>query len=231
MIARIFTVCVGLLATSTAMAASTDDEWLPNSVRVGYYYVHYAVHASDISGPFVPPGVNITLKDVYTPYFAYVRSLDHHFSVELTLGLPPLTKTIGKGPAQLGSVPYNGQEIVTARWLAPTVLFEYNFLDEQSRFRPYLGIGINYVRFYDRRSTRYGDAASGGPTSISLPASVGPAGTVGLACRVTHHFSVYASYSASVVNTKLTADTAGVLRTSNIEFGPRAVVVSAGYSF
>jgi outer membrane protein len=179
----------------------------------------------------VPPGVNLKLKDLFTPYFAYVRRLTGHVSVELAIGAPPVTKTVGKGPAQLGSVPYNGQVISTARWFAPTLLLQYNFLDESSPLRPYIGIGLNYTRFYDRISTPAGNAASGGPTSISLPTSVGPAGTVGLSYRITRHFSVYASYSISQVNTRLTADTAGVLRTAHIEFGPRAAVVAAGYSF
>jgi outer membrane protein len=229
------TIALGLLAASTATAASTDasasDDWTPNSLRLGVYYVHYLTHADDIQGPFVPADVNLRLKDVYTPYFAYVRSLDSHFAVEVTLGVPPLTKTIGKGPAELGSVPYNGQEIVTARWFAPTALFEYSFLSAQSPLRPYIGLGINYVNFYDRNSTGPGNAASGGPTSISLPSSVGPAATAGLAYRVTRHFSVYASFSASEVDTRLKATTAGVVRTSNIEFVPHAVVVSAGYNF
>jgi outer membrane protein len=235
MIARIFTVAVGFLAASTAMAAGTDagsdNDYLSNSVRLGAYYVHYLTHADDISGPFVPSGVNLRLKDVVTPYFGYVRSLDSHFQVELTLGVPPLTKTIGKGPAALGSVPYDGQEIVSARWLAPTVLFEYSFLSADSPIRPFIGVGINYVNFYDRNSTAAGNAASGGPTSISLTSSIGPAATAGVDWRLTHHFHLYASFSASEVNTRLTALTAGVVRTSNIEFVPHAVVVSAGYSF
>ncbi len=68
-------------------------------------------------------------------------------------------------------------------------------------------------------------------TSLSLPASVGPVGTVGLSYRFSRHFSVYASYSISRVDPRLTADTAGVIRTSHIAFNPRATVVSAGYSF
>jgi outer membrane protein len=171
------------------------------------------------------------VQDVVTPYFAYVRRLNSHFSAELAIGVPPLTKTLGKGPAALGSVPYNGQAISTARWFAPTLLLQYNFLDESHRFRPYIGVGVNYTKFYDRQSTGAGNAASGGPTSLSLPASVGPAATVGLSYRISRRFSVYASYSASQVNTRLTANTAGVLRTSHIEFAPRATVISAGYSF
>ena len=231
MIARLLTIVLGLVATSTAMAASTDDDWLPNSFRVGYYYVKYYTHADDITGPYVPAGANLRLKDVYTPYFAYVRSLNNHFSVELAGGVPPLTKTVGKGPATLGSVPYNGEVIATARWFAPTVLLEYNFLDASSPIRPYIGAGINYVNFYSRQSTAAGNAASGGPTAISLPQSVGPAGTIGVSYRVARHFSLHASYSASEVDSRLTANTAGVIRTSHIAFGPRAVVLSAGYEF
>jgi outer membrane protein len=230
MIARIVCVACWLAASAAASEALADDA-LSNSLRVGVYYVTYHTTADDITGPYVPPGVNLELRHVFTPYFAYVRRLDRHFSVELAIGVPPLTKTVGKGPATLGSVPYNGEVIATARWFAPTLLLQYNFLDESARLRPYIGAGINYVRFYDRRSTAAGNAASGGPTSISLPASLGPAGTVGLSYRISRHFSVYASYSMSQVNSRFTTDTAGVIRTSHIKFGPRAAVLSAGYSF
>lgn len=223
-------ISLGVLLLSAALVARADD--VPsNSLRLGAYYVTYHVSADDIKGPFVPPGVNIELKSVVTPYFAYVRRLTGRFSVELTAGAPPVTKTVGKGPAELGSVPYNGQIISTARWFAPTLLLEYYLLDESHRLRPYIGAGVNYTRFYDRQSTAAGDAASGGPTSLKLTSSVGPAGTVGLAYHVSGGFNVYASYSISRVHSLLTADTAGVIRSSHIEFGPRALVVSAGYSF
>src|SRR6185437_13550380 len=223
-------IALGVLLLSAAFVARADD--VPsNSLRVGAYYVTYDVSADDIKGPFVPPGVNVDLKSVVTPYFAYVRRLSGRFSLELALGVPPVTKTVGKGPATLGSVPYNGQVISTACWFAPTLLLNFYLLDETHRLRPYIGAGVNYTRFYDRQSTPAGYAASGGPTSIKLPSSVGPAGTVGLAYHVSGGFNVYASYSVSRVHTLLTADTAGVIRNSHVEFGPRALVVSAGYSF
>jgi len=231
MIARIVTVAFGLLAAVAAVGARAADDVTSNSLRIGYYYVTYDTNADDIRGPYTPAGVNLELKDVFTPYFAYVRRLNPHFSVELAMGAPPLTKTVGKGPASLGSVPYNGQTIVTARWLAPTVLLTYSFFEESARLRPYIGAGINYTRFYSRQSTAAGDAATGGPTRIDLPVSVGPAVTMGLSYRLTQHFSVYASVSASEVNTDLKANTAGVIRTSHIAFGPRAAVLSAGYNF
>ena len=202
-----------------------------NSVRIGLYSVFYHAKADDLSGPFVPPGVNIKAKDVETVYFGYVRRLSPHFDAELALGYPPITKTLGKGPATLGSVPYNGEVISTARWLAPTVLLEYKFFDEEARLRPFIGVGVNYTNFYDRKSTAQGNAASGGPTRLSLTSSVGPAATAGLAYHVANHWNVYASYSVSQVKTKLKADTAGVIRTTHVSFGPQALILSVGYSF
>jgi outer membrane protein len=222
-----------LLAVSFTLAPPVvrADPATPNELRLGLYFVQYSVHADDITGPYVPPGVNTRLDDVETLYAAYVRRLSSHFNLELAFGWPPLTKTVGKGPATLGSAPYTGQVIATARWLAPTALLNYSFFDESSPLRPYVGVGVNYTRFYDRQSTYAGDQASGGPTSISLPASVGPAAVVGLAYHLNNRWGVYASYSVSDVHSRLTADTAGVIRTSHIDFWPRALVISAGFSF
>ena len=224
-------IAFGMLAAVVAVSAHADEGIPNNNFRLGAYYITYDTQADDLRGPYVPPGVGIKLKDVITPYFAYVRRLNPHFSVELALGAPPLTKTYGKGPAKLGSVPYNDQEIVTARWLAPTLLLNYTFFDESVRLRPYIGAGINYTRFYSRQSTPAGDAASGGPTSISLTTSVGPAATIGLSYRITRQFFLYGSLSASQVDSDLTANTAGVLRRTHVSFGPRAAVLAAGYSF
>jgi outer membrane protein len=215
------------LTVSAAHADSVPD----NTVRIGLYYVQYHSHADDISGPYVPTGLNFKVEDVETLYLAYVRRLSVHFDLELAAGYPPLTKTDGHGPAKLGSVPYDGQVISTARWFAPTLLLNYKFFDDSHAWRPYIGVGVNYANFYDRRSTAAGNAASGGPTSISLPSSVGPAATVGMSYHLRDRWSLYASYSASVVKSKLTADTAGVIRTSQISFGPRAAVLAVGYSF
>jgi outer membrane protein len=231
MIARFAKIALGTLAATAAVCAHADEDVPNNNFRIGAYYITYDTQADDLRGPYVPPGVGLKLKDVITPYFAYVRRLTPHFSAEIALGAPPLTKTYGKGPAKLGSVPYNDQEIVTARWLAPTLLLNYTFFDESVRLRPYIGAGINYTRFYSRQSTPAGDAASGGPTSISLTTSVGPAATIGLSYRITRQFFLYGSLSASQVDSDLTANTAGVLRRTHVSFGPRAAVLAAGYSF
>ena len=85
-----------------------------------------------------------------------IRRLNSYLDLELAFGVPPNTKTIGKGPATLGSVPYNGQTIATAKWLAPSALLEYKFFSESAALRPYIGVGVNYTSFYDRQVTAAG---------------------------------------------------------------------------
>ncbi len=222
---------VALLGLAAPLVQADDGPDLNNDVRLGMYYIHYASSADDISGPFAPPGLNVRLEDLETLYFAYVRRLSTHFQVEVAGGWPPLTRTVGRGPATLGSVPFNGQVISTTRWLAPTALIEYKFFDDATVVRPYVGVGVNYTNFYSRQSTAAGNEITGGPTSISLPSSWGPAATVGLSFRLAPRWHAYLSYNYAYVHSRLTADTAGLIHTTNIDFNPRALVVAVGFAF
>ena len=227
---KIVTLALSATLALAASAAHADDGGA-NTVRLGMYFVHFDAKADNITGPYAPPGLNIHANNVETLYVAYVRTLSTHFNVEFAFGYPPLTKTEGRGPAKLGSVPYNGQVISTARWFSPSLVVNYVFGDANSRLRPYVGVGVNYTKFLARQSTAAGNAASGGPTSIALPSSVGPTATAGLAYELTDRWHVFASYSVAQVNSKLTANTAGIIRTSEIHFWPNTLVISAGYSF
>ena len=220
-----------LLATLTAGTAHADESVLSNEVRLGAYFLNYNAKADDLHGPFVPAGVNVDVKNVTTPYFAYIRRLSPHFALQLAAGVPPKTETVGKGPATVGSVPFNGQVVSTAKWLAPTVLLNYVFRDESEAWRPYVGAGGNYTHFYDRKSTPAGDAANGGPTAISLTNSVGPAVSVGISWRIQRRWKAYASYDYARVNSDYVGNTAGTLRKTSIKFNPSTLVVSVGFSF
>ena len=219
-----------LLPATVAHAAGARPE-RPNSLRIGYYFVSYNVNGTDLAGPFTTPGLKADLKKVQTPYFAYVRQWTTHFQTEFAFGIPPKTTAVGKGPAHVGSVPFDGQELLTSKWFSPTLLFNWVFFDETSRWRPYLGVGINHTRFNERRIAPSGEAIIGGPTTIELSNSTGLAATAGIAWHLKDAWNVYASYSGSNVVSDLRATTAGIVRTSHIDFNPRTVVISFGYSF
>ena len=229
---RALLAAAAIAAVFCAVPAFADDSGVySNTFRLGSETVFYHTKADDISGPYVQPGVNIKADNLETLYAAYVRRLSSAFDLELALGYPPLAKVEGKGPATVGSVPYNGQVVSSARWLSPTLFVEYKFLSESSNLRPYIGVGVNYTTFYDRDTTAQGNAGFGGPTKLSLSASVGPAGTVGFTYRLPGHWHFDASYSIARVNSNLEANTAGVIRTTHIEFGPQVLIIAGGYSF
>jgi len=218
---------VALFCASTALA----DDAPNNSLRLGSYSVFYHTSADNIGGPYVPPGVNLESENLTTLYVGYIRHVWSRFDAELALGYPPLAKIKGVGPTTVGSVPYNNVEVSSARWIAPTLFIEYRLLSENYAWQPFIGVGVNYTTFYDRTTTAAGNAAFGGPTRLSLSASVGPAATVGVGYHVSGPWHVYASYSIAQVKSDLTANTAGVERTTHISFGPQVLILSLGYSF
>jgi outer membrane protein len=220
---------ITLLSVAGFSTAFADEP--PNDVRIGLYSVFYHTSADDITGPYVPAGVNLNAQNLETLYVGLVRHLPANFAIELALGYPPQAKIKGSGPATVGSVPYDGVVISSARWISPTLLFEYNFLPDSAPLRPYFGVGVNYTTFYDRDPTAAGNAASGGPTRISLTSSVGPAVTAGVTYRITDRWHLHASYGWSQVKTHFTGDTDGFERTSHISFSPAALIVSGGFSF
>ena len=201
-----------------------------NTIRFGFYSVKYSASAPDLSGPFTPPHVNLRVEHVNTPYAAYLRRLSPEWELEFAAGVPPETHTVGVGPAKLGSVPFNGQQVATAKWFSPTLLIEYKFFEERAKFRPYAGVGVNYTHFYDRNSTPAGDAANGGPTATSLSDSFGPAATAGLSYKFTNHCNAIASYSVAQVNSNYDSVTAGIHRTTTVHFNPKTFVVAVGLS-
>jgi outer membrane protein len=217
--------CLAALAGTPAFAQDS------NEARIGVYQVFYDVRADDVSGPFTPPGLNATVSNVTTLYLAYLRRLNSNFTLELTAGIPPTTDTIAKGPATLGAVPWNDVKIGSVKWFAPSLLVEYNFFEEGTAFRPFVGLGVNFTHFYDRQINAAGAAALGGPTSVSLNNSVGPAATVGATYHFMGHFTATASYSMSRVESTLEANTSGIVRRTHVSFNPQVLVASVGYTF
>jgi len=207
-----------------------------NEFRLGAYLIHYNAQAQDATGSgiaAIPPGdhLNLSVENVQTLYFAYVRHLSPHFDLELAAGIPPKTNTVGKGSPTFGSVPFAGQTIATTRWFSPTMVVNYKFLDPSSAFRPYLGLGINYTHFYNNASTPAGDAVGGGPTSVTLADSIGASGTVGVSYRVQKNWTLYGSYSQTHTRSAAVLTSSGASRSTTVDFQPSAVVLSAGYSF
>ncbi|MDD0816172.1 outer membrane beta-barrel protein [Curvibacter sp. HBC28] len=208
------------------------------TVRVGYSNIAPHSSASDATGPFLfkpNSGISLEVKNESTLFFSVARKIDDRFEVELALGLPPTHDVTAKlnpsiVPGYVVSA-YQGQTIARIRQLAPTVFLNYSFGDSSSALRPFVGLGLNYTRFDERRSTPTGNSLNGGPTDIQLSDSWGLAAQVGLDYRINDKWSIHGSVATARVKTKLTATTAGAARVMDINFHPVVLTVAAGYRF
>lgn len=222
------------IAGVMAACAAAPSMAQPNTVRLGISNVQPHSSASDISGPFTPGGTSLEVRDKTTPFVSYTREISDQWDVELALGIPPKHDIVLKinNAALPGSAQaLSGQVGATIRQVAPTVFFNYKFLEKTSVLRPFVGAGINYTRFDKTHSTAAGDALNGGPSSISLEDSVGLALQAGVAWQLSSEWSVSASLATARVKSEITTNTLGIERHADITFKPQVFTVAMGYSF
>jgi len=134
-------------------------------VRIGSYSVFYHTSADDLSGPYVPPGVNFKAENLETLYLGYIRWFTPDINLELALGYPPLAKVKGSGPRPSAPCPTTAGDFersLDRADPAPGVqLPEREFAVPAIHRR-----GCQLHTFYDRDSTAAGNAASGGPRAL-----------------------------------------------------------------
>ena len=205
-------------------------------VRVGGAHISPHSTASDVAGPMLPPppsGIGLEVQSASTLYFTVARSINDNLEVEFAAGYPPTHASTAKlSPALPAHVlAYQGQVLARVRQIAPTVFLNYKFGEPTSRWRPSVGLGINYTNFDKRTSTAAGNALNGGPTHISMSDSWGLAAQVGLSYRIDERWSIQGALMTARVKSRLTATTAGVPRTMDIRFRPAVFTLTAGYAF
>jgi len=201
---QIKSFALAALVGLTASGAVTAQD---NVVKVGA--IRYTTHSSTtgIVGIGIPPGAGAETGDATTLIFVYERTLTPNIGVELVLGLPPRIKA-----KATGSVAFLGDDILTAKNVAPTLLVNYYFGNPGDTWRPYLGAGVNYTRFASIESTLQ-------TTSIEMSDSVGLAVQAGINYAAAPNWGLFGSIARVDVKTDLVAVTSTVLSTT-IDFKP-----------
>jgi len=183
---RDFRLQPAVLALAALVCAAGGAAAQERSNVVKFGVVRYTTHSqtSGVTGPGVPPGADATTGDATTVAFEYERLLDAHWGIEAALGVPPRIHASASG-----SVSYLGDDILSAKNVSPTLFVNYHFGAPDARWRPYLGLGINYTRFTG--------ATSRLASRVELSDSVGPAGKAGIEYVLSNQWSVFASVSAA----------------------------------
>ena len=203
------------LAAGAAGLAQAQDYKL-NVLKAGI--TRYDTHSqtNGVTGLGVPPGADANTTDATTAVFIYERMVSPNIGVELVLGIPPKIEGYADG-----SVDYLGK-VVEARSVAPTLLFNYHFGAPADKFRPYVGLGINYTHFSNRNSP-YG-------WKIHMEDSWGPAAEAGFSYKLDQDWGVVASVAVIKVKSELVGEGAAVIKTT-VNYRPVVFTGGVSYSF
>jgi outer membrane protein len=215
-------------ASGAAMAqSSTSSSWTdafsqpvaqPNIVKGGGIFYQTHSETNGISGIGIPPGADAETGDAWTVLLTYERLVTPNFGIELVLGWPPTIKA-----KATGSVSFLGEDVLEAKNVSPTLLFNYHFGKDSDTFRPYLGAGINFTRFTDIKTSLPVE-------SVDMSDSWGWAVQAGFDYRLTPQWGLFASIAALDVKSDLVAVGSTVLKTT-IDFKPITYAFGVSYRF
>lgn len=221
---------IKLLASMIALGlVSSGALAQDNTIGLGVAHIFVNAKSPNLSsnGPafLTPQPAGIDVKDATTVLITVTRRINDNWYGELALGVPPKQDVIGTGTLAPFGV------IAKVKQAAPTAFLNYRFGSVDSSLRPFVGVGVNYTRFYDATSTTSGSLASGGPTKIQLTKSTGMAAQMGMVYKFDKTWSICVSAIAADVESDMTATTGSIERKTHIKFNPRVLGAAVGYSF
>lgn len=227
---------VSAVIAALAVAASGSALAQATTLKLGLVNIDPNSSATAVSGPFTPvDALSLKVKSQSTLFFSVTREITPHWEAELALGVPPTHDfaLVVLNPAAVpGSVTaQDGAVAAKVRQVAPTLFANYRFGEADSRFRPFVGLGVNYTVFDKTESTAVNDAVNGGATTIKLKDSIGLAMQLGVTAKLGGPWSITGAWSTAQVKTKMTTNTLGIERTADITFHPSVITVAVGYSF
>jgi outer membrane protein len=203
---------IGLWA---ACGAAQAQNWVAKAGAI-FYQTHS--ETTGIVGPGIPPGADAETGDAWTAIFVIERTLTPNVGVELVLGIPPTIEA-----KATGSVAFLGDNVLSAKNVAPTLLFNYYFGEPTATWRPYLGAGVNYTHFTDIRTSL--------PVqSVDMSDSWGLAVQAGINYAADRNWGLFASIARVDVKTDLVAVGSTVL-TTTIDFKPITYSFGVWYRF
>lgn len=167
-------------------------------------------------------GFNVSNNTQLGLTFTYMAT--DNLGVEL-LAATPFRHTIGTGATG---------NIATVHQLPPTLMAQWYFGEATSKFRPYVGVGVNYTTFFDEKFNDTGGDA--GLSDLSLKDSWGVAGQVGVDYLINRDWLLNASVWYMDIDTKARYKSDGSVLPAKsyndtVRIDPWVFMFSAGYRF
>ncbi len=217
---------VGLAVAALLLGASASAQVAGTfSARIGATHIAPQVSSGNLSTPSFPgTTVDVGSANALTGGLNYM--LTDHWAVDLPLGLPFKHNFYGDG-AIAGTGKLGQTKAVPAMLIA-----QYRFGEASARFRPYVGVGLTYTKFFKNRSTAALTGVTGGnpanPTTAWIDNKWGLTPQVGFVWNVNERWFVDASYYKSFLKTTTHLSSG---QSINIKLNPNVFSVGIGYRF
>ena len=152
--------------------------------------------------------------------------VNEHFSLDMPLALPFKHTLTGDGAiAGVG-------KIGDVKVLPMTLFAQYRFGEPTAAFRPYVGAGPTYAKFFKERSTATLSGLTGGtpanPTTLSVESKLVPTIQLGGTWTLNERWFVDAMVAKTFLKTRTTLSTG---QTLDIKLDPVTVSVAVGMRF
>jgi outer membrane protein len=193
--------------------------------KVGVNNINPQVDSGDLSAPSLP-NTKIDVKDATSLIVTAAYMVTDNVSTELFLGLPYKHDVVGAG-----SIASAGK-LGTIKQVSPTIFAQYRFLDANSAFRPYAGLGLTYAYFYGEEGsgtlTALTNPGGGTATRMSVDSAWGWGPQLGATFRMQDRWYLDGSVIKTYVKTTSHLSTGQHIDT---KLDPLSVNVSVGYRF
>ena len=194
----------------------------------------FATQAHQAGDIIVRAGIATVAPNESSPVVADVAEFGVNNNTQLGLNFGyMLTDNIGV--ELLAATPFSHDvslgalgKIAETKQLPPTLVAQYYFGNADSKFRAYVGVGVNFTNFFDNEFTNDLDGAL---TDLSIENSWGWAAQVGADYQVYKSWLVNASVWYANIETDVKFKMAGNDVSVATDINPWVYMVSIGYTF
>ena len=219
-IASALVAAVALCGAGAAQAQVAGDVL----VKLGWNKIMPKVKSDDLTAPSLP-GSQIDIKSASALFITATYMVTDDISIEALGGLPYKHTIVGAGAvAGVGA-------IGSIHQISPTLLLQYRFLAADAPFRPYVGAGPTFAKFYGSKGSAELTAVTnpgGPPTTIGGDTEWGGTVQAGANYKIDKHWFVDAAVLKTFISTKATLSTG---QETKARLNPISINASIGYAF
>lgn len=217
------------LAIATLVAASSCGLAMAQkagtfSASVGVTQISPSVNSGNLSAPSLPgTKVSVNNNSQLTAVLNYMVTDNINLHLPLSFGF----KNEVSGAGAIAGV----GKLADTKSLPITLIGQYRFMDANAAFRPFIGAGVTYAKFYNTNGTGVLTSITnpGGPgTGVSFSSKLAPTLQLGGVFNLNEKWYLEATYSKTFVTTRGTLTTG---QTIDVKLDPSAYSFQVGYKF